>query len=128
MMIVKRASTREVLPYQNSGRQPWREVLEGMNPASYRRKIRESTNWSGSRELFGVSGVNHCSCVVLLLASAAGGQKNRTDFGLLFLHPHARAADPPIGRSSFCGRNDSPLTNSNLISNLSSVLMDSDAT
>src|SRR5216110_2240258 len=46
-----------------------REVLERMNPASYRRGIRQRTNWPSSRELFGFSGVRPLLllCAVRLL-------------------------------------------------------------
>src|SRR5947207_1994001 len=68
-----------------------------MNPASYRRGIRQRTYWFSSRELLGFSGVQPTSlllCVVPLLASAAGRQKNQADSGLLF-PPSPR----PSGRS-----------------------------
>src|SRR5260370_42069331 len=84
---------------------PEREVLETMRLASYRRERWWSTNYASSRELFWFSGVVQrlvYSCLSSCCSRAQqNGQRNQTDFGLLYPPSHARAAAPPIVRSSF---------------------------
>src|SRR5713226_345192 len=86
---------------------PEREVLETMRLASYRRERWWSTNYASSRELFWFSGVVQLlvySCLSSCCSRAQqNGQRNQTDFGLLYPPSHARAAAPPSGRSFFCG-------------------------
>src|SRR5216684_7306692 len=77
---------------------PEREVLETMRLASYRRERWWSTNYASSRELFWFSGVVQrlvYSCLSSCCSRAQqNGQKNQTDFGLLY-PPSPR----PSGRS-----------------------------
>src|SRR6266436_7971316 len=85
---------------------PEREVLETMRLESYRRERLWSTNYASSRELFWFSGVVQRlvhSCLSSCCSRAQqNGQRNQTDFGLLYPPSHARAAAPPSGRSFFC--------------------------
>src|SRR5260370_40294777 len=84
-----------------------REVLETMRLESYRRERWWSTNYASSRELFWFSGVVLrlvYSCLSSCCSRAQqNGQRNQTDFGLLYPPSHARAAAPPSVRSFFCG-------------------------
>src|SRR5258708_36957293 len=77
-----------------------------MNPASYRRERWWSTNYASSRELFWFSGVVFTPvCRLAARERSKNGYRNQTDFGLLYLPCHARAAVPPIGGSSFLLQN-----------------------
>src|SRR5258708_20147599 len=84
---------------------PEREVLETMRQESYRRERWCSTNYASSRELFWFSGVVQrlvYSCLSSCCSRARqNGQRNQTDFGLLYPPSHARAAAPPSDRSLF---------------------------
>src|SRR5216683_4072902 len=84
---------------------PEREVLETMRQESYRRERWWSTNYASSPELFWFSGVVQrlvYSCLSSCCSRAQqNGQRNRTDFGLLYPPSHARAAAAPSGRSFF---------------------------
>src|SRR5258706_16400840 len=84
-----------------------RVVLVIMRIESYRGERWGSKNYASSRELFWFSGevqrlVYSClsSCCSRVQQN---GQRNQTDFGLLYPPSHARAPAPPSGRSFFCG-------------------------